>query len=227
MNPKCVLFDLDNTLTHRRDSITQFAYQFWTTFQSNLNGVDISKLETIIQHCDGGGYCPKEEMFRILSTELPWTESTSPETIKDFWYSVSPTCMQPRMGLETVLETLYIQQIPMGIITNGQTAVQNATIDALGIRHYFDIILISEEVAIRKPDRRIFDMALERLSMECDLTWFVGDNPTSDMIGARDAGLVPVWLSDGRVWDNSLPLPHYQIEELPALLDILGIRTES
>jgi putative hydrolase of the HAD superfamily len=227
MKPHSVLFDLDNTLTHRRQSVTAFAHQFWADFQSKLHPIDFPTLENLIQAGDGGGYRPKAEMFALLSTDLPWREPMSSETMRRFWYQHSSKCMTPRQGMMAVLDTLRQYQIPIGIITNGHTTTQNATINALGIRHYFDVILISEAVGSRKPDRQIFEMALQALESKAEITWFVGDNPTSDIGGARNVGLRTVWVSDGPAWENELPPPEYQIAELIELLDIVELKSRT
>ena len=43
---------------------------------------------------------------------------------------------------------------------DGKTQIQAQTIDGLGIREYFDIILISEFEQIRKPQVEIFQRAM-------------------------------------------------------------------
>src|SRR5439155_11242228 len=51
----------------------------------------------------------------------------------------------------------------LGIITNGMTEIQREKIQRLGLEPYFDIILISQEVGLTKPDPRLFRMAIERV----------------------------------------------------------------
>jgi putative hydrolase of the HAD superfamily len=54
----------------------------------------------------------------------------------------------------------------LGIITNGSVHWQHAKIDFAGIRSHFDTIVVSDEVGIKKPDSLIFQMALDRLSVQ-------------------------------------------------------------
>ncbi|MCI0712711.1 MAG: HAD-IA family hydrolase, partial [Chloroflexi bacterium] len=96
------------------------------------------------------------------------------------------------------------------------------TIDALGIRKYMDVILISEKVGIRKPDRRIFDMALAQLGVSASEAMFVGDNPDSDIRGAMQAGIAAVWLSDGKAWAGS-DSPTHIIRHFHQLEDVLSL----
>ncbi|MEU8945574.1 HAD hydrolase-like protein [Streptomyces sp. NPDC048489] len=60
---------------------------------------------------------------------------------------------------------------------------------------------LSGEVRARKPERRLFEAA----AAECGALlsaggWMVGDNPETDMDGARAAGLRTLWVANGREW---------------------------
>jgi 5'-nucleotidase len=52
--------------------------------------------------------------------------------------------------------------VKLGIITNGFTALQQTRLERTGFRDYFDLLVISEQVGVAKPDPRIFDYALEQ-----------------------------------------------------------------
>jgi putative hydrolase of the HAD superfamily len=57
-----------------------------------------------------------------------------------------------------------------------------------GVAEYFDLMLFSEEIGIRKPDPRIFHLAAERLGVHlCEIV-HVGDNLKTDVWGAKNAG---------------------------------------
>ncbi len=50
----------------------------------------------------------------------------------------------------------------IGIITNGFSALQQVRLERTGLRDYFDLLVISEEVGVAKPNKKIFDYALEQ-----------------------------------------------------------------
>ncbi len=129
--------------------------------------------------------------------------------------------MQLRVGAIETLDGLRRRGYPLGIITNGKTLVQNATIDAVGIRDYFNLILVSETVGVRKPDPRLFHLALEGLQTQAHATLFVGDHPQADIEGARGAGLQTAWLAGMHPWPLDLEPADYVLSELPLLLAIL------
>ncbi|MCG6962534.1 MAG: HAD family hydrolase [Acidobacteria bacterium] len=62
-----------------------------------------------------------------------------------------------------------------------------------GLRDYLDTVVISGEVGFKKPDPRIFSIALERLGLRPDRVIYIGDAP-EDVHGSTLAGLVPVRL---------------------------------
>ena len=106
----------------------------------------------------------------------------------------------------------------LGIVTNGAAAVQNAAIDALGIRDAIDVILISETEGIRKPQADIFHRAAARAGVAPGECCFVGDHPTVDIAGAEAAGLRGIWKRTS-YWAPAVPVP--TIDSLPELLGFL------
>ena len=87
----------------------------------------------------------------------------------------------------------------LGVVTNNSTAEQIEKLRALNIASYFDTVVISEDVGVTKPDRKIFSIALERIGVRPQEAVFVGDNWINDIVGAVDAGMSAVWLNhDGK-----------------------------
>ena len=60
MSIRAVLFDLDNTLTHRGRSVAAFSQSLVDYYQSQLNCVDVEQIESIVNRIDNGGYPLKE-----------------------------------------------------------------------------------------------------------------------------------------------------------------------
>ena len=81
-------------------------------------------------------------------------------------------------------------------------------------------IVISEEVCIRKPDQRIFQLALARIQSTPCTTLFVGDNPIVDIKGAIDSGLISVWVSNHQIWTIKQYQPKLTINQLSDLKDL-------
>lgn len=97
-------------------------------------------------------------------------------------------------GARELLDALQ-HQTRMAIITNNSVAEQIEKLRVLDIAHFFEVIVISEEVAVTKPDPRIFDIALERLGAAPHDAVMIGDSFINDVQGAARAGIVPIWLN--------------------------------
>ena len=54
-----------------------------------------------------------------------------------------------------------------------------------------ECIVDSTAVGVAKPDPRIFDIALDAMGVAPEDTWYAGDTPAFDVVGARAAGLRP------------------------------------
>ncbi len=97
-------------------------------------------------------------------------------------------------GARELLEALRGKS-RMGIITNNSVAEQIEKLRALDIAHFFEVIVISEDVGVTKPDARIFEIALERLGAAAHDAVMIGDSFINDVQGASRAGIAPVWLN--------------------------------
>jgi putative hydrolase of the HAD superfamily len=221
MSVQAVLFDLDNTLTDRQGSIANYARQFASDFSDQLEPIAPDELERIMQLGDGGGYRPKVDMFAELAAVLPWRTAITAAVISEHWYAVSPICMQARVALYESLAAIKGRDISLGIITNGRTEVQKATISALCIGDFMDVVIVSEEAGIKKPAPEIFHMALAELDVSAATSWYVGDHALNDVIGSSAAGLTGVWLNVDGDWPSPHPKPVFEIRTLPELIELL------
>jgi len=123
-------------------------------------------------------------------------------------------------GTKPTLDTLGARY-RLALVTNGAPDVQREKIAATGVAPYFAAIVISAELGIGKPDRRIFDAALDAIGASARDAVMVGDSIERDVVGAHAAGLRTVWLDrDGAARDaSSRPdLRIAELGELPAAL---------
>lgn len=96
----------------------------------------------------------------------------------------------PLPDAEATLQALQ-GKYRLGLITEGYRAVQQAKLEALGLQHYFEEILIGgeDERESWKPNPRPFQILLDRMGIEPEAAVYVGDNPFKDFLGARRAGM--------------------------------------
>ena len=117
------------------------------------------------------------------------------------------------------LERLKNQGYQLGVISNLRRDMDQLCND-LHMSPFLDFCLTSAEVGAEKPDPAIFVAALERAGVKPAEAVHVGDQPRSDLVGARGAGLHAVLLDRGN-WhgdvDNCVRIS--QLSELDELLE--------
>lgn len=97
-------------------------------------------------------------------------------------------------GVASLLQALQ-GKVRLGIITNGFTGLLKARLEKTGLTDYFDILTVSEQFGVAKPDVRIFNHTLSQLGGILPArTLMVGDNPESDILGGIKAGMLTCWL---------------------------------
>ncbi len=97
-------------------------------------------------------------------------------------------------GTLDMLRELKAAGLRLAVISNADGRVAQYLAHA-GLADEFEFIIDSGTVGIEKPDRRIFDMALERLGLAADEVVYVGDSWEIDVVGATAAGIHPIYLS--------------------------------
>lgn len=111
-------------------------------------------------------------------------------------------------GAHRTLAALKDAGIYIGILSNGFNDTQQQKLRSAHLDRYIDLIVLSDDIAINKPDRRIYDYARRRAAAltgsDCPVeqTLMVGDNPETDILGALNAGWDAVWLNRA-----SAPIP--------------------
>ncbi|MBI1929086.1 bifunctional adenosylcobinamide kinase/adenosylcobinamide-phosphate guanylyltransferase [Candidatus Poribacteria bacterium] len=114
-----------------------------------------------------------------------------------------------------VLNRLLRAGYKLGIVSNWDESLE-ACCAQVGIRHFFDVIVASQVVGVSKPDRRIFEIALQRLGVEPAAAVHIGDSYHTDVIGAHNAGIIPILFD----WKGCFPdAESLRIETLNDLRD--------
>lgn len=109
-------------------------------------------------------------------------------------------------------------QVKVAIITNGSTQRQKAKIINTNLNSCFDIIIISEEVGFSKPDKRIFELALNKLNVQPEAALFVGDDIEKDIGGCQNANIKGIWFNPHMIKNNTEIKPYAEINSFNRLL---------
>jgi HAD superfamily hydrolase (TIGR01509 family) len=120
-----------------------------------------------------------------------------------------------------VLRTLRAHY-KMGLITNGPARTQRPKIDQFGLVAWMDVLIVSEEAQVAKPNPAIFHLALNELGVAPARALYVGDSLEHDLVGALRAGLDFVWMNPHlRTLPPDMPPPLADIPRLDLLLSLL------
>lgn len=77
----------------------------------------------------------------------------------------------------------------LSIISNGFCEVQYKKMRNSGLEHFFDHVILSEQVGCLKPNKAIYEYALEVNGITSRQALMIGDSYESDIVGARNVGI--------------------------------------
>ena len=127
--------------------------------------------------------------FGLLGIELSLTPLEH-EIV--FWTAASKGAVVPHA--DELIDWLNENGIRTGVISNNGWSGEalKDRIDRLLPRNRFELVLSSADYMIRKPDKRLFEIALTKAGLSPEEVWFCGDRMDADVLGAHGAGLFPV-----------------------------------
>jgi 8-oxo-dGTP diphosphatase len=148
------------------------------------------------------------EIVKMLNVELPnWKHEY------EMLYNDTKIC----------LKTLS-KKYKIGIIAN-QTLGTEKRLENLGILQYIDLVIASAEEGVAKPDRRIFEIALNRASCIPEQSVMIGDRIDNDIIPAKEIGMKTIWIKRGfgKYWSisNENERADYEVDSLEEILTAL------
>lgn len=109
------------------------------------------------------------------------------------------------------------------ILSNGFTELQARKMQSAGIAHYFDGVVLSEDIGVNKPNPAIFKHALRVAGVSAAEALMIGDNFEVDIEGAQRVGIDQVYYDVAHLPLSEKPYspPTYTIDSLLELKDIL------
>lgn len=206
--PKMIIFDYGQTLVNEEKFNgvrgTEAVLKYATKNKYNRTAAEVQEAVNEINK-ELGRFDPlKKHLQRIEVPNHMFTsylyESqgislslTSKEIDKVFWDAASPG--KPTDGMEDFLAFLSLKGIRTGVISNITFCkeVVEERIKRMLPHMEFEFIIATSEYMYRKPDRHIFELALEKADLKPAEVWYIGDQYECDVKGALNAGLFPVW----------------------------------
>jgi HAD superfamily hydrolase (TIGR01549 family) len=118
------------------------------------------------------------------------------------------------------LRGLKERGIMLGVISNSDGRIEDA-FEQAGLSSYFDFFIDSFLVGVEKPDPKIFHIATERAQIAPAQAAYVGDLYSVDVVGARDAGLIPVLYDPYELNPQADCIRIRMLGELLGLIDVV------
>ncbi|HFH9839621.1 TPA: HAD family hydrolase [Streptococcus suis] len=177
-----IFFDLGSTLLDE-----EAAYRFY---------IDkcVKKLQSLDIEVSADSY--KKKMVEYAHRLLDPIHAT--------WQYFAPTEPRPlwtNEGVSLYPETIEVleklsQNYRLGLIANQSSSIREL-LKVWGIESYFQLIILSEEVGLSKPDTTIFTLALQKANIPADRVVYVGDRYDNDILPAKSLGMHTVRILTG------------------------------
>lgn len=128
-------------------------------------------------------------------------------------------------GATELLEKLKDLGIKMLIITNGLKEVQKPRLEKVGLTHYFEDIIVSDEIGVAKPDGAFFTFAEKAANHPPkDQVLVIGDSINSDIQGGNLYGYDTCWFNPRDLDNISEIQPKYTISDLSSIPDLVRVQ---
>jgi putative hydrolase of the HAD superfamily len=244
-----ILFDLGNTVvlfpalgveteelsSERKsmlESLVMVMYDFlkdhslqatWSSFFKAYKTVRSEQLERQKQTLKE--YDMKERLTKVLES-LDFNASAPSEIIRqalDVYFKEYVRRVEIEKEVIPTLRSL-LPRYRLGLVTNfAYPSGIHAILGKFGLEKIFDPIVISGEVGWIKPSPIIFQLALSKLSLSADQVVFVGDDPETDIKGAKNVGMKTVFLArESTRCDADITISH--LSSLTTAIEGLGAR---
>ena len=128
----------------------------------------------------------KRERFRA-SFERCGIICESPERFDYDYLETIVTLKKVVAGAPKLLQHLK-KRGSVNVLSNGFANLQFRKLQSAGLDRYIDLMVLSDDIGVTKPDKRLFDYALEKTKANAETTLMIGDNYDADILGAYNAG---------------------------------------
>ena len=188
---KAIIFDLDNTLIDRQKAFKEMLER---KFHAMFDDEElIQKMINDILKWDNNGTVERIDVFKKWA-EVYHITKISPEQLDKEWSNESGSVAFLFDDVRDTLKELK-KKYKIAVLTNGNASSQRRKLNTINIYDLLDYSLVSSEYGVRKPDKKIFEYTAKQLDLKTEECSYVGDNYKIDILGSRNAGMLPVFIS--------------------------------
>lgn len=225
---KYLLFDADNTLLDF-DQSSSFA------FKAMINTYRPGSAEELyaIYYKINKACWAAVERGEIALSDVKWIRfeqfidaiglQANPHEMNEAYFDLLRESVFFVQEAQFILKELQTRGIGMSIITNGLKEVQERRFELAGINDFFDKIIISDAIGVKKPERAFFEHTSKLVpNFNKEEFLVIGDTPGSDILGAYDFGLPSCWFNPNKKeWLESDYAPNHTISKLTEILELV------
>ena len=201
---KHIYFDLDHTLWDFEKNCKETLNELFIDFNLSNLGIQVTDFIEAYQNINqemwylyNRGKLNKSqirsERFGNTFERMGLKRNDVPSELNDEFLKLCPAKGNVIPFAHDVLAYLSGKNYSLHIITNGFKETQHIKITSSNLNVYFDKIINSEICGVSKPDRKIFDYAMELNGTTCEECIMVGDDLYTDIQGANNAGMDSVY----------------------------------
>jgi putative hydrolase of the HAD superfamily len=218
-----LFFDLDHTLWDYEASSNETLQELWVEYKLDSKGVPLNSFvgkfsevnEELWRRLHAGEINKdviRNDRFPSILSALAIEDNALATDMQQQYIHVCPTKPYLIDGAMELLESVT-GRYGLHIITNGFDEIQGVKLRSGGIEHFFEEVITSGIAGYQKPDKQIFDFAMNKTKAKVEDSVMIGDNPLSDIEGAFNAGIDQVFFN-----------PHNQQCPITPTLEIKSLR---
>ncbi|MCZ8132489.1 MAG: HAD family hydrolase [Steroidobacteraceae bacterium] len=156
----------------------------------------------------------RTESLRRAALEVGYPEACALEAFEVF--HAARNAIDPYADVRPALARLSAR-VPVYALSNG-----NACVKRVGLGDFFVGAVAPHHAGAAKPDARIFRHLLELAGCAPHEVLHVGDDPHTDVGGARAAGLASAWMNrSGQPWPADLPRADHEVRDMSELVALV------
>ncbi|MCP3740435.1 HAD family hydrolase [Rossellomorea sp. BNER] len=214
-----MIFDLDDTLLDRDKAVDKMFSIILKKCYEDVKYSAKNQMLKKFKEYDKRRYGDNNKIIVLesLFDEFPPNYRLPLNDIQDFWNNHFPHCFSINQHTINIVNTIQMHA-QVAIITNGSTQRQKAKIMNTSLNSCFDTIIISEEVGFSKPDKRIIELALNKLNVQPEAALFVGDDIEKDIDGCQNANIKGIWFNPYMIKNDTEIKPYAEINSFDSLL---------
>src|SRR4030042_3219631 len=137
--------------------------------------------------------CPEVDVYKTFSNMMHryGNKTYSKSAIVDtavLFRSLTMRRFEVVQGVYDVLASL-LGKYELAIISDAQWIFTEPEMVMLGLTKFFKFRILSSRFGFKKPDVRLFDMAMKKLMIKPEESVYIGDNPPKELLAAKKAGM--------------------------------------